>query len=198
MFQMHEVRPRIAALGNTLPVLTVRAVKRVASDWDALCVGRFACPAATQDLVVFVAASSKCRNPSDRSTGKFTHPQDFRLDAFSVTSRGSQRIAMPDVDRSGDNLRAVCEERRICQRCGPLGPRPSPAHRTSLALTKRFLGPEPQRRVVAGRLISTIPAAAKAAAKRIAGPMVSSKRSAPSRIARIGVRKENEATVEAG
>ena len=47
-------------------------------------------------------------------------------------------------------------------------------------------------------MISTIPAAASAAARRIAGPMVSPKKNAPRSNARIGVRKENEATVAAG
>lgn len=85
---------------------------------------------AALDFVVAPAALSNCRNPPVRSTGKFRVDADFRLDGFSVTSRESHIAGPALVDMFGDRVRAVCEERRICQRCGPFGGRPSATHRS--------------------------------------------------------------------
>jgi len=183
-------------------VLPLSAGRRVAPFWDALGCGSSCLSAAAQDLVVSPAALSNCRNHRPQSTTIFCLNANFRLDGRPDLSRGFHRLRAEVVDRSGDRLRAICEEWRICQQCSRVGSGSAQSLESPGGTDERDnrfpARKDDQAAVLAGRLIKTIPAATKPAAPRIDQVRDSPKISAPSPKARIGVRKENEATVDDG
>lgn len=188
---------------RTCPALLPRcAGRRVASVWDALGCGSSCLSAAAQDLVVSPAALSNCRNHGHQSMTIFRIQANFRLDGWPDLSRGFPGLRAGVVDRSGDRLRAVCEEWRICQQCSRVGSGSAQRLESPGGTDERDnrfpARKDDQAAVLAGRLIKTIPAATKAADPRIDQVRDSPKISAPSPKARIGVRKENEATVDDG